>query len=274
LKPAPFLSHVRRDQNVPLDPATFPGNLRFVADLDLTFETPVTFFVGENGSGKSTLLEAIAVLSGFPQAGGGTNDLASSHGLNEKSVLADGLRAGFASRPRDGYFFRADLQAHFASLLDARRNDPEFRDNHGGPADPYRNYGGRPLHALSHGEAFLATLKNRVGDGLYILDEPESALSPQRQLALLAMMYDAVHRAPEEESHGKKKGARGRGDCGTQFVIATHSAILLTYPGARIISFDNERLEAVTIEETTHYQITHGVLTRPESYWKHLRGSP
>lgn len=268
MKPAPFLSHVRRDQSVPLDPETFPGNLRFVADLELTFETPVTFFVGENGSGKSTLLEAIAVLSGFPQAGGGTNDLVGSHGLNEKSPLADSLRAGFARRPRDGYFFRADLQAHFASLLDARRDDPDFGRN------PYQRYGGRPLHTLSHGEAFLATLKNRVGDGLYLLDEPESALSPQRQLALLALMYDAVHRAPEEENHGKKKGNRGQGECGTQFVIATHSAILLTYPGASIISFDGERLETVAIEETTHYQITHGVLTRPESYWKHLRGSP
>ncbi len=244
---APFISSVTLNPNSPLDRSCFPGNLRFVPDLHLEFNCPVTFFVGENGSGKSTLLEAIAVLSGFPISGGGTNDLGSSHGLNEDSLLANGLRLAFSKRPKDGYFFRADLQAHFASLLDQRKDDPYFRH------DPYQRYGGRSLHALSHGEAFLAVMQNRFSEGLFILDEPESALSPQRQLTLLATMYDMARLG------------------NTQFLIATHSAILLTYPDARIISFDDEKLTTVSLTETAHYQITRGILTSPGSYWKHLR---
>lgn len=245
--PAPFLSSVRLDPGVPLDRTTFPGNLRFAADLHLKLESPVTFFVGENGSGKSTLLEAMAVLAGFPIAGGGVNDIADSRGVHEESLLASHLRMAFTRRPRDGYFFRAELQTHFASLLDARDKDPEFSGN------PYTRYGGRSLHTLSHGEAFLAVLRNRVDAGLYLLDEPESALSPQRQLALLALMHSSVEQGT------------------AQFLIATHSPILLTYPGARIVSFDGDRLEPIPLEETSHYQITRGILTSPGSYWKHLR---
>ena len=180
-------------------------------------------------------------------SGGGTNEIGSSHGLNEDCLLANGLRLAFTRRPRDGYFFRAELQAHFASLLDHRRKDPHF----GG--DPYSRYGGQSLHTMSHGEAFLSVMQNRFSDGLFILDEPESALSPQRQLTLLAIMYELAR-------HGK-----------TQFIIATHSAILLTYPEARIVSFDEEQLKAVSLTETAHYQITRGILNSPESYWKHLR---
>ena len=245
--PAPFISYVTLNPNFPLDGASFPGNLKFVPNLHFEFDSPVTFFVGENGSGKSTLLEAIAVSSGFPMAGGGTNDLAASHGLNEESLLAKGLRLAFAKRPHDGYFFRADLQAHFASLLVQRKVDPDFL------GDPYQRYGGQPLHTMSHGEAFLSVMQNRFTEGLFILDEPESALSPQRQLTLLAIMYDLA-------SQGQ-----------TQFIIATHSAILLTYPDARIVSFDEEQLTTVSLAETKHYQITRGILNSPGSYWKHLR---
>jgi predicted ATPase len=244
---APFVSFVALNPNVMLDVTYFPGSLPFVSGLHLHFDVPVTFFVGENGSGKSTLLEAIAVLAGFPISGGGTNEIGERHGLREKSVLADSLRLAFAKRPKDGYFFRADLQAHFASLLDQRRDDPDFGGN------PYQRYGGKPLHTKSHGEAFLSTLQNRLSEGLFLLDEPESALSPQRQLTLLATMYDLVRR-------GK-----------TQFLIATHSAILLTYPGAKIVSFDDGSLTTVELADTPHYQITRGILQNPESYWKHLR---
>ncbi|SFH60439.1 AAA family ATPase [Planctomicrobium piriforme] len=225
----------------------FPGNLPFVNGMELEFETPVTFFVGENGSGKSTLLEAIAVLAGFPISGGSTNESGSRHGLAEKSLLAEQLRVGFRNRPRDGYFFRAELQAHFATLLDERRDDPDFA------GDPYARYGGKSLLLQSHGEAFLSVMKNRFNSGLYLLDEPESALSPQRQLALLALMYQLVEKQQ------------------AQFLVATHSPILLTYPGAKMISFDDPGLPSIEFTETKHYQITHGILTRPESYWKYLR---
>ena len=244
---APYISYVRLKPDWPLNRATFPGNLRFIPDLDLAFDRPVTFFVGENGSGKSTLLEAIAVLAGFPISGGGTNEADSSHGPSEESVLADALRMAFNKQPKDGYFFRAELQAHFASLLDQRRFDPDFR------GDPYQRYGGKSLHTMSHGEAFLSIMTSRFSEGLFLLDEPESALSPQRQLSLLTIMYDLARRRK------------------TQFIVATHSPILLTFPDARIISFDEDRLTPIALQETRHFQITSGILNNPELYWKHLR---
>ena len=250
---APFVSYVTLNQKSSMDATKFPGNLPFVDQLHLDFETPVTFFVGENGSGKSTLLEAIAVLAGFPVSGGGTNDVGERHGLAEESLLANCLRMAFATQPRDGYFFRADLQAHFASLLDQRKVDPHFRKRGGVRADPYMLYGGQTLHQLSHGEAFLSIMTNRFSQGLFILDEPESALSPKRQLSLLALIHDLARQG------------------NAQFIIATHSAILLTYPDAKIVSFDAGKLTSVRLADTSHYQITKGILQSPESYWKHLR---
>jgi len=249
--PAPYISYVKLKADFPLNAASFPGNLRFVPDLHLEFDRPVTFFVGENGSGKSTLLEAIAVLAGFPISGGGTNDVDASHGIDEESVLANTMRMAFTKQPKDGYFFRAELQAHFASLLDQRWADPDFIAY----GDPYKRYGGKSLHTMSHGEAFLSVMRNRLSEGLFLLDEPESALSPQRQLSLMTLMYDLVR--------GNK----------TQFIIATHSAILLTFPDAKIISFDDEHLKPVSLAETRHYQITSGILNNPEAYWKHLRNT-
>ena len=246
---APFVTYVTLNPDVALDESCFPGNLPFTNTLHLDFESPVTFFVGENGSGKSTLLESIAVLAGLPIAGGGTNEIGERHGVQEQSVLADALRMAFVKRPKDGYFFRAERQAHFASLLDQRRNDPDFK------GDPYGRYGGQSLHTMSHGEAFLSVMQNRFTDGLFILDEPESALSPQQQLALLALMYDRVR------------------DGNTQFIVATHSPVLMTYPDSVIVSFDSPSLQPVSLTDTKYYQITHGILNRPESYWKHLRDS-
>lgn len=225
----------------------FPFTLPFVRQLDLRFESPVTFLVGENGTGKSTLLEAIASLCRLPVSGGGRNELAGRHGPEVTSPLAPALRPVFRRRPPDAYFLRAEFQAHFASLLDARREDPDFA------ADPYSRYGGRSLHSRSHGEAFLAILQHRIEAGLFLLDEPESALSPQRQLVLLAHMWNQV--------------SAGR----SQFIVATHSPILLTFPGADLVSFDGGTLARVKLEDTSHYQITRGILNSAESYWKHLR---
>jgi predicted ATPase len=242
----PYLQEVRfLPERVP-DAEAFPFTLPFLRDLTLELRSPVTFFVGENGTGKSTLLEAIAVLCRFPVSGGGFNELGDNHGPERDSPLASALRPAFRRRHRAGYFLRGEFHAHFASLLDARAADPDFLGN------PYARYGGRSLHTRSHGEAFLAVLDGQLGPGLFLFDEPESALSPQRQLALLARMADVA--------------AQGS----AQFIVATHSPILLTYPDADIVSFDGDRLTSVRLEDTSHYQITHGILQNPQRYWKHL----
>lgn len=236
------------------DSNTFPFSLGFVRALDFEFKSPVTFFVGENGSGKSTLLEAIAQLCGLPVSGGGKNELPDLHAPHHSSELAPALRASFRRKPPDGYFFRAEFQAHFASLLEQRNADPDFLRQPG--ADPYARYGGESLHKKSHGEAFLAMLTSWMNPGIVLMDEPEAALSPQRQLILLARMG--------------RLAAAGN----VQFIVATHSPILLTFPDATIVSFDAPLLAEVSLKETSHYQITRGILESPGSYWKHLMLDP
>ena len=243
----PYLTRVRVVPERVDSTAGWPLNLPFVRGLDLAFTAPVTFFVGENGTGKSTLMEAIASLARLPVAGGGRSELEAGHTPERDSALSRVLRPTFRCQPHDGYFLRAEFHAHFASLLDARKADPDFL------GDPYGRYGGRSLHERSHGEAFLEVLNNRLDTGLFLFDEPESALSPQRQLALLALMYDLA------------------GTGGSQFVIATHSPILLTFPGADIVSFDSSPLTRIAFEDTSHYRITRGILEQPERYWQHLR---
>jgi len=225
------------------DEDRFPFTLPFLRGLDLELDQPVTFFVGENGSGKSTLLEAIADLCGLHVGGGGSADLLSvQHEMS--SELARVLRPRFRHRPRDGFFFRAETLVNFATLLEERKRDPDFL------GDPYMHYGGQSLHRRSHGEAFLDVFQHRIHDGLFLIDEPEAALSPQRQLTLLYLLRDRVE--------------RGR----AQFIIATHSPILLTFPGAVIVDFDDPALRHIALQETKHYQITRGILERPERYWK------
>ncbi len=240
-----YLTRLYRAPHTPVDTSMYPFSLNFVDGLDLRFETDVTFFVGENGSGKSTVLEAIAELCNLPVGGGGRNDVADTLSPHQSSELAPALRAAFQRKPREGYFFRAEFQAHFASVLEARAADPDFG------ADPYDPYGGRSLHTRSHGEAFLEVFTSWMKPGIILMDEPESALSPQRQLSLLAQMSKLVR--------------RGR----TQFIVATHSPIILTFPGARILSFD-EGLQSVRLQETSHFQITKGLLDNPLSYRRHL----
>ncbi len=252
---APYIASARLKEEETLDVTTFPGNLPFLKGLNLTIDTPVTFFVGENGSGKSTLLEALAVVANLPIAGGGMNELGANHGFDEESVLANSIRVAFARQPKERYFFRAETQGHMASLLDVREGDPHFLLSRGSRADPYARYGGQSLHKMSHGEAFLSIMNNRFQSGLFLMDEPESALSPQRQLTLLALMHRLV-------STGK-----------SQFIAATHSPILLTFPGAAIISFDDGTLRRVNLEETSHFQITKNVLNNPGAYWRHLKTS-
>ncbi|MBB6430984.1 AAA family ATPase [Algisphaera agarilytica] len=243
----PYLHQVvLRDPDFQIGDA-FPFNLPWLTQLPIAFDGPVTFLVGENGSGKSTLIEAIADLSDLPVSGGGRNEAQSNHGPEDRSMLSSSLLPSFTQKPTDGFFLRAEFGAHFASLLDERAADPEFG------RIAYERYGGRSLHTRSHGEAFLEILQSQINSGLILMDEPESALSPQRQLVLLALMHD-----------------RARSGL-SQFIIATHSPILLTYPNATIYSFDDGRLEKTTLEDTAHYQITRGILEQPERYWRHLR---
>jgi predicted ATPase len=244
--PPPYLLRLQVKDGVATS-GEYPFNLPALRSLDIEFRSPVTFFVGENGTGKSTVIEAIAGLCRLPVSGGGRNELSGTHGPDASSPLAQFLRPAFRRRPSDAYFLRAEFQAHFASLLDERHADPDFI------GDPYGRYGGRSLHERSHGEAFLAILQNRIRSGLLLFDEPESALSPQRQLVLLAHMSALV--------------AKGK----SQFIIATHSPILLTFPGAQILSFDGEALSAIALDDTSHFQITKGILQNPAAYWKHLQ---
>ena len=241
-----FLRRVYLRPDAELREDEFPGTLPFVRSFDLQFEAPVTILVGENGSGKSTVVEALAELSGLPVGGGGRNELADLKAPQSRSELAPFLRAAFTKKPKNGYFFRAEFQAHFATMLEERKADPDF------PGDPYARYGGRSLHAQSHGEAFLSVLSSWMNPGLILMDEPESALSPQRQLSLLVEI------------------SRLARDGGTQFVIATHSTILMTYPGASLLSFDGASIRPIRIEDTSHFRITKGLLDHPARYWKHL----
>lgn len=202
--------------------------------LDFT-AAPVTFFVGENGSGKSTLLEAIALSAGFNAEGGTKNQrfsTADTHGaLHEQLRLIRG-----PIRERDGYFLRAESFYNVASNLDSLNDD--------GLA--FLSYGGRSLHAQSHGESFLALVQNRLGgNGLYLFDEPEAALSATRQMALLARLHTLVQ-------------AR------SQFLIATHSPILLSYPNAVIYELGADGIRRVAYRDTEQYIITRGFLDNPE----------
>jgi len=219
---------------------TYPFNLPAVRHLKLLqFHPAVTFIVGENGSGKSTLLEAIAVSLGFNAEGGSRNfnfgTRASHSVLHEYIRIAKGIR-----RPRDGYFLRAESFFNVATNIEQLDEDP-------GAGPPVIGYhGGRSLHEQSHGESFMALLTHRFGvKGLYVLDEPEAALSPQRQLAALARIHQLVKQ-------------------GSQFIIATHSPILMAYPEAKIYACTAEGLRRTDYLDTEHYQVTHDFLANPQ----------
>jgi len=201
----------------------YPFSLPLFRDLDyLEFHPQVTFIVGENGTGKSTLLEAIAVAWGFNPEGGTRNFnfyTRKSHSeLHEFIRLIRGTR-----KPRDSFFFRAESFYNLATQIDELRVS-DF-------------YGGKSLHEQSHGEAFFATFMNKFkGNGLYILDEPEAALSPMRQMAMISRIHDLANQQ-------------------SQFIIATHSPVIMGYPGAMILQISNKGMEVVEYEKTEHYII-------------------
>lgn len=217
-------------------PFSIPS-IQSLTELNLT--NSVTFFVGENGSGKSTLLEGVADLCGFNAAGGGRNNTYEVDA--SESALSDYLRLSWMPKVTNGFFLRAESFYHFASHID------------GLGAAAQNSYGGKSLHEQSHGESFLSLFLNRFnGDAIYLLDEPEAALSPQRQLAFLRIMHDLVR----EEN--------------CQFIIATHSPIILGYPDATILSFDDGEIKETEYEMTEHYQITKYFLDHREKFLKDI----
>jgi len=216
----------------------YPFNLPVVRDLDeLVFHPKVTFLVGENGSGKSTLIEALAVAWGFNAEGGSRNfNFATRASHSQLHEFVRPVRS--TKRARDGFFLRAESHFNVSTQIDEL----------GATA----NYGGVSLHEQSHGESFFALLDNRFwGDGLYILDEPEAALSPNRQLSFLARMHELI-------------GQR------SQFIIATHSPIILAYPDAWIYQTTPKGLERVEYEDTEHFQVTRSFLNRREVFLETL----
>lgn len=226
-------------ERIPSEKA-YPFNIAAFKRLEtIEFNKSVTFFVGENGSGKSTLLEAIAYKCDFNTAGGGRNNFYEVH--SSESALGDFIRLSWAPKITNGFFLRAESLYNFASHIDSL-----------GPA-AYEPYGGKSLHKQSHGESFLSLFANRFGkQGIYLLDEPEAALSPARQLTLLRIIRDL-----EQDSQ-------------SQFIIATHSPILLAYPDAQIFDFDTSPVSQTTYEDTSHYQITRGFLENRGRYLRKL----
>lgn len=217
----------------------FPFSLAVVRSLDkLEFHPAVTFLVGENGAGKSTLLEAIAIAWGFNPEGGSRNfnfsTRATHSPLNQYLILGKDIK-----RPKDGYFLRAESFYNVATQIEQLDEGP------GGP--PIKaSYGGKSLHNQSHGESFFTLLTERFGGkGLYVLDEPEAALSPQRQMAMIARMHDLVRRQ-------------------SQFIIATHSPIIMAYPNAQIYLIDEKGIKPVEYTKTEHYLITKDFLNKHE----------
>lgn len=206
--------------------------IRQLREIELTAR--VSFFAGENGSGKSTLLEAIAAHYGFGREGGTRNFLNDSTESNRSiDPLVKALRLSFTLRTGAGFYLRAESLFNVASHIDRLDEEEAF----GPPIKSY--YGGISLHQRSHGETFLTVMEHKMRrNGLFLLDEPEAALSPQRQLAFMVLMRDVVQQHKD-----------------AQFIISTHSPLLLGYPGAQIFSFDEDEVREIAYEETAPHVI-------------------
>ena len=234
---SPFLTNVSMKESF-MQPGVFPFTLpMFGADFEVNFPTPVTILVGENGSGKSTLLEALAWIVGFGTHGGNRDHQFVED--TEGHTLGRALSPRWRQRVQSGFFLRAETFFNFASHLEEAGSS-------------FRSYGGTSLHLMSHGEAFLALFENRFEDGLYILDEPEAALSPQRQLALMSV----IHRLSTPRN--------------AQFIIATHSPILMAFPGATVLALNGANIEPVDYRDTEHFKITRDFLANPERFFHYL----
>lgn len=236
----PFLRSVILMRDRIEHPDVYPFSLPAVQALDGLALSAVTYFIGENGSGKSTILEALAVASGFNAEGGTANFNFASR--RSESDLHRYLRIARTRRPRTGFFLRAESFYNVATEIERLGIE--------------HAYGDRPLHEQSHGESFLALVNNRFGpNGLYILDEPEAALSPSRQLSLLVRIHSLV-------------------EAGSQFIIATHAPIVLAYPGATIYCLDQSGISSVAYDETEHVRLTRDFVGNRERFLERLFAEP
>ncbi|MCM8709451.1 AAA family ATPase [Clostridium sp. SYSU_GA19001] len=233
-----FIKQIELDRKRVESFRRYPFSLPVIRGLSILDMHPKeTFIVGENGTGKSTILEAVAVACGFNPEGGSRNfnfsSRASHSELYNYIKIIKGIR-----RPKDGFFLRAESFYNLATTI-------EELDKSEGGARIIDSYGGRSLHEQSHGESFFAVFMNRFrGNGLYILDEPEAALSPTRQMSMISRIHQLV---------GKN----------SQFIIATHSPILMAYPDAVIYEI-KEDIKAVKYEETEHYQVMKSFLNNTQ----------
>ena len=242
-----FIKEIGLHESVPSD--SYLAELPVVKNLQrmgsLTFRKPVTFFVGENGIGKSTLIEAIAVSMGFNPEGGTLNfqfSTCDSHSdLHRYLYVKKNV-----NRRRDGFFLRAESFYNVASYVDELDRIPSM-------SPPIINsYGGVSLHRQSHGESFLALVENRFGgNGIYILDEPEAALSPGRLLRLMFLMKELVAQ-------------------NSQFIISTHSPILMSFPDAEVYQLTEESIDLVSYRDTEHFQLTRQFVNDPERMLRYL----
>ncbi|RXZ01359.1 AAA family ATPase [Fictibacillus sp. S7] len=242
---SPYFRSIRLNRDKVPGFNSFPFNLAAVKSLnELELHPEVTFIVGENGMGKSTLLEAIALSLGFNAEGGSLNFNFSTYdshsALDEYLTVVRGME-----RPKDGFFLRAESFYNVATNIEELDSEPEgFR--------LIDSYGGKSLHEQSHGESFFATFLNRFrGKGIYILDEPEAALSPLRQLSMVSRIHELV------SDH-------------SQFIIATHSPIIMAYPSAKIVELTGDGIQEVNLEETQHYQVMKQFFDDPDRMMHHL----
>ncbi|MBK9607728.1 MAG: AAA family ATPase [Betaproteobacteria bacterium] len=235
---APFL---RRVVSLPEKfDTTRPFNVQaFSQGIDLSFRTNVTFLSARTVA-KSTLLEALAECCGFSPEGGNRDHHRAV--FADRSDLAQALRLSWLPKMTEGFFMRAESFYNFATYIEQ--------------VSDLRAYGGKSLHQQSHGESFLALFANRFEQGIYILDEPEAALSPQRQLTFLRIIHEIV--TPGQ----------------AQFIIATHSPIILSYPGSVLFSLDGDTIQEIAYRESEHYLVTRDFLNSPERYFRHLFDTP
>lgn len=238
--PAPYLKRVWLDRERVSDPSVYPFNLPFLdAEFALDFDRPVTIIVGENGSGKSTLLEGIAALAGYDEAGGGKGYRPVDHSRALEAMggrLAAALRASWLPKLTSGWFFRAESFFTVARYLDEAAREP-----FGGPPPDYLSH--------SHGEGFLRFFEERCQrQGLFIFDEPESALSPARQIDFLKLLrrMDASRTS--------------------QVIMATHSPMIMAYPEARLLRLSPCGLEPIGVADTEHYRLMREFWADPERF--------